>query len=47
MYKYNGVKYYKNVAISYESKDDFVEIKEGTRGIADGFIKGKEKYEKY
>ncbi|MBQ8044583.1 MAG: leucine-rich repeat domain-containing protein, partial [Clostridia bacterium] len=42
--KKDGVKYFKNIAISYEGKDDFVEIKEGTRGIADGFVGDKKKY---
>lgn len=34
----NGVKYYKNVAVSYEDNDNYVEVKEGTRAIADNFL---------
>ena len=38
LYEENGVKYYKNVAVTYEGNDNYVEIKEGTRAIADNFL---------
>ena len=39
----NGVKYFKNVAVSYEENDSYVEVKEGTRAIADNFLGEKAK----
>ncbi len=39
----NGVKYFKNVAVSYEDNDSYVEVKEGTRAIADNFLGAKAK----